>query len=120
MVAPSVRSLPCSTLLMSMPARLRTSVCHTPYRSAFTAGGKLPERHVALYIWGVTAPKPQSPRAVRHSKIDGQRHLVARISWAERLGLGSVEDHSPFGDRDFAGRWSRLLSPQASTGGKSG
>src|SRR5271168_4152514 len=48
------------------------------------------------------------------------RHLVARISWAERLGLGSVEDHSPFGERDFAGRWSRLLSPQASTGGKSG
>jgi hypothetical protein len=47
-------------------------------------------------------------------------HLVARISWAERLGLGSVEDHSPFGERNFAGRWSRLLSPQASTGGKSG
>ena len=47
-------------------------------------------------------------------------HLVARISWAERLGPGSVKDHSPFGERDFAGRWSRLLSPQASTGGKSG
>jgi hypothetical protein len=31
-------------------------------------------------------------------------HLVARISWAERLGLGSVEDHFPFGERDFAGR----------------
>jgi hypothetical protein len=38
----------------------------------------------------------------------------------ERLGPGSVEDHSPFGERDFAGRWCRLLSPQASTGGKSG
>src|SRR2546430_7447401 len=36
-----------------------------------------------------------------------QIHLVARISWAERLGPGSVEDHSPFGERDFAGRWSR-------------
>ena len=48
------------------------------------------------------------------------RHLVARISWAERLGLGSVEDHSPFGERDFAGRWSRLLFPQAFTGGNSG
>ena len=47
-------------------------------------------------------------------------HLVARISWAERLGLGSVEDHSPFGDRDFAGRWSRLLPSEASTVGKSG
>src|SRR6516165_5738738 len=35
------RILPCSTLLISMPARLRASVCHTPYRSAFTAGGKL-------------------------------------------------------------------------------
>jgi hypothetical protein len=42
------------------------------------------------------------------------------ISLAERLGPGSVADHSPFGERDFAGRWSRLLSPQASTGGKSG
>jgi hypothetical protein len=28
-------------------------------------------------------------------------HLVARISWAKRLGLGSVEDHSPFGEQDF-------------------
>src|SRR5271165_5667404 len=49
-------------------------------------------------------PEPQS-----HSK----RHLVARISWAERLGLGSVEDHSPFGDRDFAGRWSLGCSPSS-------
>src|SRR3984893_14778123 len=47
-------------------------------------------------------------------------HFVARIRWTERLGLGSVEDHFPFGERDFAGRWSMLLPPQASTGGKSG
>ena len=52
--------------------------------------------------------------------IGAGSHFVAWISWAERLGLVSVEDHSPFGERDFAGRWSMLLSPQASTGGKSG
>src|SRR5271163_3129610 len=70
-------------------------------------------------------PRGQCGRAIldllRHAQdAMTARHLVARISWAERLGLGSVEDHSPFGERDFAGRWSRLLSPQASTGGKSG
>ena len=37
-------------------------------------------------------------------KNDTHVHLVARISWAERLGLGRVEDHFPFGERDFAGR----------------
>jgi len=36
------------------------------------------------------------------------------------LGPGRVADHSPFGERDFAGRWSSALSPQAPTGGKSG
>ena len=56
----------------------------------------------------------------RYSVLGGTTgDLVARISWAERLGLGSVEDHSPFGERDFADRRSRWLSPQASTGGKS-
>jgi hypothetical protein len=56
----------------------------------------------------------------RVMRTQAERHFVAQISWAERLGLGSVEDHSPFGERDFAGRWSMLLSPQASSGGKSG
>jgi hypothetical protein len=59
-------------------------------------------------------------RSVMEGSLQALYHLVARISWAERLGLGSVEDDSPFGERDFSGRWSRLLSPQASTGGKSG
>jgi len=36
------------------------------------------------------------------------------------LGPGSVERHSPFGERDFASRWSRLLPSEASTVGKSG
>ena len=57
---------------------------------------------------------------VKDAMIAADWHFVARISWAERLGLGTVEDHSPFGERDFAGRWSMLLSPQTSTGGKSG
>ncbi len=32
---PSVRSLPCSTLLMSIPARLRASICHTALPISF-------------------------------------------------------------------------------------
>src|SRR5205823_4523009 len=48
----------------------------------------------------------------REGKLGAFRsHLVARISWAERLGPGSVEDHSPFGERDFAGRWSSCSHP---------
>jgi hypothetical protein len=44
-------------------------------------------------------------------------HGSAGLSVLCRVG---VEDHSPFGERNFAGRWSRLLFPQAYTGGKSG
>jgi ABC-2 type transport system permease protein len=53
------------------------------------------------------SPPRQSRRCRRFSRTSparALRHLVARIGWAERLGLGSVEDHSPFGERDFAGR----------------
>src|SRR5438552_4249389 len=53
-------------------------------------------------------PNTDAPHLARAAAGD----LVAWISWVERLGLGSVEDHSPFGERDFAARWSRLLSPK--------
>jgi hypothetical protein len=48
------------------------------------------------------------------------RHLVARISWAERLGPGSVEDHSPFGERDFAVAGLRCSPPRPLRAAKSG
>src|ERR1700731_4659815 len=43
---------------------------------------------------------PAGSNRSRHGGDRASRHLVARISWAERLGLGSVEDHFPFGRRN--------------------
>src|SRR5271163_4279866 len=77
--------------------------------------------HFAVLV--IESGNSEGPGGLQNGRGDWigiARHLVARISWAERLGLGSVEDHSPFGDRDFAGRWSRLLPSEASTVGKSG
>jgi hypothetical protein len=70
----------------------------------------MPILDTALVVTGILA-NPRNLITVAYGSILAGGRLVARISWAERLGLGSVEDHSPIGERDFASRWSRLLSP---------
>src|SRR5256885_9007194 len=59
--------------------------------------------HAAMFGNRLQMPVTRSGRILGRLARHGTRtrwHLVARISWAERLGPGSVEDHYPFGERD--------------------
>jgi transposase len=96
--------------VLSRPMRDRKAVA----RGACPRAGQGPDPGAGLTgAPDESGAKRREQGLARAGNARVRRHLVARISWAERLGPGSVEDHSPFGERDFAGRWSRLLSPQA-------